>query len=120
MEGIAIMARQNTSVSSAIDSHNCPRLNGRCTEQGDHDIHEALLNVLASPFGGDEDRAYTVLSEVDGSLPHLAAGFGSKALTLNLHELDQLIAGVADFHRQLKMQALLLAASIRQAEAGER
>ena len=114
------LSAPNMHVTPAIDSHNCPRLAGRSTEHGDHDIHEALLAVLASPFGGDEDLAYTVLSEVDGSLPHLAVGFGNKALTLNLHDLDQLIAGVADFHRQLKVQALLLAASIRQAEAGER
>lgn len=114
------MASATPHVTPAIDSHNCPRLAGRCTEHGDHDIHEAPLNVLAHPFGeGQEDLAYSVVYEVDGTdLPRLAVGFGNKSLDLDLHQVDQLRAALRDFSERLGMQALHLAAAVRQAEGG--
>jgi hypothetical protein len=97
----------------------CPHLNGQCTATGEHDSHWGPENTIAAirPDRAIQPLASAMLcSFEDGTpptAPRLSVAFDGFDGDLTLAELDQLIAGLRDFTRQLQIQAAHLAAAQR-------
>lgn len=100
----------------------CPHLDRQCTAVGEHDIHWGPDNTVAAirPDQAIQPLVSAMLcsfEEADPALPptapRLAVSFDHFDGDLTLAELDQLIAGLRDFTRQLQIQAAHLAAAQR-------
>jgi hypothetical protein len=103
---------------------SCPHLAGRCTAAGDHDMHWGAANEIPAPRPVEDGQPIAVAQlfsteneAYQESEPTLSVAFSPFDGELSLAEVDQLEAGMADFLRKLREQAVQLAAARREWEA---
>jgi hypothetical protein len=113
-----------TATAAAGTTHPadpCPHLDGQCTEPGSHDLHWGADNTIPAIRSGWQPPASARLFSCEDGAPEteptLSLSYAPFDGDLTLHELDQHIAGLDDYVRTLRAQAVQLAAARRQWEA---
>jgi hypothetical protein len=98
-------------------------LDGQCAEAGIHDMHWGRENMIPavrpseSPYALASAQLFSCEDGAPETQPRLSVSYGPFDGDLNLHELDQHIAGLRDFLAGLEKQVAQLAAAQRKWEA---